>query len=164
MESIFKELGQISIIVEDVFETAKIWNDEYGIGPWGFLHFNEENMEIMKVHGKDVPFAMDIALCNAYPNIEIELIAPKDDKSIYAEFLREHGPGLHHIAFVTPHGTFKDAKIMLENKGIEHAMGGADPMKQEFAYYDMRNQLGCYIELNDRPDDFCPLPPEEQYP
>ena len=95
MASVFKQLGQISMVVEDVMETAKIWNDEYGIGPWGFLHFTEENMTSMSVHGKNVPYAMDIALCNMYPNIEIELIAPKDDRSIYAEFLREHGPGIH---------------------------------------------------------------------
>ena len=44
MASVFKQLGQISMVVEDVMETAKIWNDEYGIGPWGFLHFTEENM------------------------------------------------------------------------------------------------------------------------
>ena len=34
MASVFKQLGQISMVVEDVMETAKIWNDEYGIGPW----------------------------------------------------------------------------------------------------------------------------------
>lgn len=164
MASVFKQLGQISMVVEDVMETAKIWNDEYGIGPWGFLHFTEENMTSMSVHGKNVPYAMDIALCNMHPNIEIELIAPKDDRSIYAEFLREHGPGIHHIAFVTPHGTFNVAKEMLERKGIEHAQGGKDPMGQEFAYYNLCKQLGCFIELNDRPDDFHPLPPEEQYP
>ena len=107
MASVFKQLGQISMVVEDVMETAKIWNDEYGIG---------------------------------------------------------HGPGIHHIAFVTPHGTFNVAKEMLERKGIEHAQGGKDPMGQEFAYYNLCKQLGCFIELNDRPDDFHPLPPEEQYP
>ncbi len=42
--------------------------------------FTEENMTSMSVHGKNVPYAMDIALCNMYPNIEIELIAPKDDR------------------------------------------------------------------------------------
>lgn len=52
MASVFKQLGQISMVVEDVMETAKIWNDEYGIGPWGFLHFTEENMTSMSVHGK----------------------------------------------------------------------------------------------------------------
>ena len=162
--SVFQRLGQISMIVEDVYETAKIWNEKFGIGPWGFLHFTEDNMTDMTVHGKPVEYAMDIALCNMYDNIEIELIAPKDERSAYAEFLREKGPGLHHIAFVTPHGTFRDARKMLDESGVKFIQGGKDPMGQEFAYYDLVKELGCFIELNDRPDDFHPLPPEEKYP
>ena len=162
--SIFAELGQISMIVEDVYACSKNWNDQYGIGPWHFLHFTEDNMTDMTVHGKLVEYAMDIALCNMYNNIEIELIAPKDDRSAYAEFLKEHGPGLHHLAFVTPHGTFTLAKEMLLENNIEHIQGGKDPMGQEFAYFDLTKELGCFIELNDRPDDFHPLPPDETYP
>lgn len=46
MASVFKQLGQISMVVEDVMETAKIWNDEYGIGPWGFLHYYRRKYDI----------------------------------------------------------------------------------------------------------------------
>ena len=164
MKPVFAQIGQISMVVDDVMKYAKRWNDDYGIGPWHFLHFTEKNMSKMTVHGKPVEYAMDIALCNMYENIEIELIAPKDDRSAYAEFLREKGPGIHHIAMVTPHNTFSVAVKMLKENGIEHIQGGADPMGQEFAYYDLTKELGCIIELNDRPDDFHPLPPEECYP
>ncbi len=164
MKPMFGQIGQISMIVDDVLAYAKRWNDDYGIGPWHFLHFTEENMTNMTVHGNEEAYAMDIALCNMYDNIEIELIAPRDERSAYAEFLREHGPGLHHIAMVTPHGGFTEVKRQLEKNNIAHIQGGSDPMGQEFAYYDLTAELGCIIELNDRPDDFQPLPPEECYP
>ncbi len=66
MKPLFPKIGQISMIVDDALACAKRWNDEYGIGPWHFLHFNEENMTGMEVHGKPVEYAMDIALCNLY--------------------------------------------------------------------------------------------------
>ena len=127
MKPLFPRIGQISMIVDDVLAYAKRWNDDYGIGPWHFLHFTEENMTDMEVHGKPVEYAMDIALCNLY-DIELELIAPKDDRSAYAEFLRKHGPGLHHLAVVTPEGSYHHLVNTLKEKGNQQIQKGADPM------------------------------------
>ena len=163
MKPLFPRIGQISMIVDDVLAYAKRWNDDYGIGPWHFLHFTEENMTDMEVHGKAAEYAMDIALCNLY-DIELELIAPQDDRSAYAEFLRKHGPGLHHLAVVTPEGSYRQLVNTLKEKGNQQIQKGADPIGQEFSYFDLNAQLGLIVELNDRPDDFHPLPPEECYP
>lgn len=43
-------------------------------------------------------YSMTIAVCDTY-KVQWELIEPKDDLSVYASFSKEHGPGLHHVAF-----------------------------------------------------------------
>lgn len=151
------------MIVDNVYAYAKRWNDDYGVGPWHFLHFTPDNMTGMEVHGRPVEYAMDIALCNMY-DIELELIAPKDDRSAYAVYLRDHGPSLHHLAIESPEGTYHDLVTTLKEKGNEQIQVGHDPMGQQFSYFDLNPQLGVVLELNDRPDEFQPLPPLEHYP
>jgi methylmalonyl-CoA/ethylmalonyl-CoA epimerase len=163
MRPLLPKIGQISMIVDDALAYAKRYNDEFGIGPWHFLLFDESNMTGMTVHGKPVKYAMKIALCNMF-DTELELIEPMDDKSAYAEFLKEHGPGLHHLAFVTPNNTYRETYRELQSRNNEMIQGGTDPGGQDFAYFDLTKELGMIIELNDRPDDFHPLPPEDTYP
>lgn len=161
---LFAQIGQISMVVPDVYEAAKAWNDKYGIGPWKFLHFDKNCMSDLIAYGKSVDdLPLDIALCNMF-DIEIELLSPKSDVGALADFLKENGSGLHHIAVVTPHNTFAEAKQRAVENGIMNIHGGKDPLGQEFAYMDFRKELGCVIELNDRPDDFHPVEPTEWYP
>ena len=163
MKPIFSSIDQISIIVNDAFETAKKWNDEFNIGPWIFLNFDEKNMTKQKFHGKDVKYAMKIALCSFY-DVELELIEPKDDNSSYAEFLKKHGQGIHHIAMKTPGNNFKGTCNFLDSKGFECVQSGADPNGEDLAYYDLREELGFIVELNDRDESFVPVPPDDFYP
>lgn len=57
-----------------------------------------------------------------------ELIEPKSDNSIYADFLKEHGPGLHHIALSTKNANSKEnyEEVMqkMAAQGINEIQGG----------------------------------------
>jgi hypothetical protein len=50
MKPMVPKIGQISMIVDNALEYAKRYNDDFGIGPWHFLHFDETNMTGMSVH------------------------------------------------------------------------------------------------------------------
>ncbi len=163
MDAIFSKIDQISIMVYDAYATAKKWNDEFGIGPWIFLNFDENNMSKQKFHGKEAKYAMKIALCSSL-GVEIELIEPKNDDNIYAEFLKEHGQGLHHIAMKMPGNDFKGTCKKLDEMGFECIMSGADPSGEDLAYYDLREALGFIVEMNDRNENFVPVPPDDVYP
>ena len=83
---LFSKIGQISMVVPDVREYAKRWNDDYGVGPWKFLHFDKTCMTGMTVYGKPVEeLDVDIALCNMF-DIELELLAPRSEASALADF------------------------------------------------------------------------------
>lgn len=64
------------------------------IGDDNELFFEHNTVE---VHNKPLNFGFKIALYKGL-NIDLELIQPLDEKGVYAEFLKEHGQGIHHIA------------------------------------------------------------------
>ena len=54
--------------------------------------------------------------------VELELVQPLEGESIYSEFLREKGEGLHHIHFDIPE---VDAALQLwQEQGIEAIQSG----------------------------------------
>ena len=50
-------------------------------------------------HGRPAEYRMRIALANVGP-LRIELIEPLEGDTVYAEFVREHGYGVHHLGLL----------------------------------------------------------------
>jgi len=146
MEPLIKELIQIGVIVEKLEPYVKHY-EELGIGPWTYLEFNKDNMKNPKVRGKPVEFGMRVAMCDSYA-IQLELIEPHDDKSIYWEFLQKHGPGLHHVACHV-NKSYDETIKTLEARGGE-LLTNADS-KKGFAYIDAIKDLGLILEIYQRP-------------
>lgn len=159
---VFTKLKQVCIVVDDLDAYMKRLNDEYGIGPWAVLAFNPEVCQDMIVRGKRVDYAMNLGLCDAL-NVQLELIEPLDDKSHYAEFLKKHGPGLHHIAFEDQ--GYDQIMSDLASRGItEILQGGIDEGGMQFTYMDLTKEIGTIVELFNPPEGFIPPPPVRFYP
>lgn len=94
----FEEIIQIAIVVENLKKSLKTFNDEYGIGPWEIYKIDKETTIDMKRNGESKEFDYIVAMCEI-ENVELELVQPIDENSVYYEFLKNHGPGLHHIGF-----------------------------------------------------------------
>jgi hypothetical protein len=138
------------------------YNDVYGIGPWILLDFNPDTVKNMIVRGQRVDYSMKLALCDSL-NVQLELIEPTSDNSIYYEFLQQNGPGLHHISMETQ--GFNQIMEDLASRGIKEVFqGGLDSGGMEFAYMDLTKETGFIVELFNKPDDFVPLPPVGVYP
>ena len=155
-----KKILQISMIVDDLDAYMRRWNDEYGIGPWTILQFNEKTLLRQHIKGKDEPWAMRMATCDAL-NVQLELIQPLYGESDYMVFLREHGPGLHHIA-IEPAGGFPVWAEGLKARGVDHfLLGGREQGAQgqrEFEYVDLRADLGTIFETYYDTNGFVPGP------
>lgn len=48
--------------------------------------------------------------------VDFELMEPLEDEGVIADFLRKHGPGLHHVAFAVR--DIEDGARALERKGV----------------------------------------------
>lgn len=139
---------QVSIVVDDLEGYVRRWNDTYGIGPWVLMEFNEYTLQAQRIGGKKAPWGMKMALCDAL-NIQLELIQPTYGETTYMQFLREHGPGLHHLA-IEPEGGFPAWEKRMRERGAQpFVLGGNEAGAQgqrEFEYVDLRGELGAIFE------------------
>ena len=85
-EAKLQSFGHLGLVVKDADATAKRWESLLGIGPW-------------RIRDLGGPLRMaEVTL----GSVLIHLYAPKPDadKNLWADFLKTHGEGLHHICAV----------------------------------------------------------------
>jgi len=140
---VFKEMYQVGLVVKDCYASVKKYADEYGIGPWTFYVFDPKTMKDMVIHGKPENYAMRLAVAKI-GNVEIELIEPLDDKSVYVEFLKKHGEGLHHVLFGVE--DYSKTLDFFKGKGMGVLMG-ANWHGVKFSYIDSQKELGLIAEI-----------------
>ena len=106
-------------------------------------------MHDTKVRGKNAEFSMKLALTRI-GNIQLELIEPLNEENIYAEFLKEHGEGLHHIACAVD--DFDETISLLKGKGVDVLQEGETLGGMGFAYLDTQDAMSCITEIYKFPD------------
>lgn len=89
------DLNQMGIVVEDINEAMKQYGEMYGIKKWYVTHPGPGDKQYYR--GKEVT-DKELKLNLGYNGkFEIELIETSRDDNMYADFLKEHGPGPHHV-------------------------------------------------------------------
>ena len=145
MKKYFEKFFQVGIIVDNVDAFVKRYDNDFGIGPWDVIEFTPALMSGMTVDGKVQDIRMKIAFCRSF-GTELELIQPISE-SIYMDWLRQHGPGLHHVAFVL--NDYDTIMSDLQAKGKKPLMEVLDGTKSHgFAYVDLVKELGFILELH----------------
>ena len=146
---IYKKLLQVGFVVKDAEKVATSFAEKYGIGPW--VYYGPGMLSKITMYGKEADFDIRVA-CAFIGDVEMELIEPIDDKSIYAEHLREHGEGLHHLAFDTTNNHAETLQFFQDN-GIEVMMDALFGGQEEVTYVDSRKDLTCITEFYNRPEN-----------
>lgn len=155
-------ISQVCIVVPRLEPVVEAYHRLFGIGPWHFYTYKKPLVKEMHYHGKQADYAMRVALSNFGP-MRIELIEPLDGDSIYADFIREHGYGVHHFGLLTDdmQAALKEA----EEAGLHMTMDGKGFGKDgdgHYAYLDTEKELGVALELIERPKNRHM--PEKVYP
>jgi methylmalonyl-CoA/ethylmalonyl-CoA epimerase len=160
-EPIFRGTLQVSVVVPDLEAAMKTYVEEYGIGPWDVYEFNPGNVQGMHERGEPVERTWRLALAQV-GELQRELVQPLDDDSVYARFLADHGPGVHHVgvAVADYQGTIDE----LGARGHEVLLGGTYN-GVNFAYLSTDRDLGVVTEIFDgapgrdqEPDSVYPAP------
>jgi methylmalonyl-CoA/ethylmalonyl-CoA epimerase len=73
-----------------------------------------------------------------------ELVEPLDEDSVYAQFLAERGPGVHHIGMGVRR--YDDTLAELGSRGHEVILGG-EYNGLSFAYLSTDRDLGVVTEI-----------------
>ncbi len=155
-------IAQVAIIVKNLDQTVENYWILFGIGPWHFYTYEKPLVSQMTYHGQPGDYAMRIAL-SYLGSLRIELIEVKEGNSVYADFIRDHGYGVHHLGLLVD-----DMQAALEaarSVGLDMTMDGSGfgaDGDGHYAYLDTEAQFGVTLELIQRPQKRAA--PEKIYP
>jgi methylmalonyl-CoA/ethylmalonyl-CoA epimerase len=139
-------INQIGIVVNDVELVAKNYWDILGIGPWTVFDWETPLVYGRTYHGESALTREKIATSQV-GNLQLELLQPVEGPSIYRDWIREHGEGLHHMNFSVD--DMDEVSAVLTNQGFPCIASGkfVAPAGAEssFAYFDIE-PLGVVFE------------------
>lgn len=155
-------IAQVAILVPDLMAAIRHYHADFGIGPWDIYTYAKTLVSEMTYHGKPANYAMKIGLSYFGP-MRIELIQPLSGESVYADFIAEHGYGVHHFGLLVD--DMADALAQASEAGYAMTMDGAGfglDGDGHYAYLDTEDRLGVTLELIERP--LRRVMPEAVYP
>lgn len=153
---------QVGLVVENLEKSAGMWWTLFGVGPWKIYGYGRPLLKFLGYHGEPADFHFRIALAWIGP-LCIELIEPGEGASIYHDFAREHGYGLHHLAagvedMQAAIAQAKAAGLAVTQEGGGQGLDGSG----HFAYLDSDQHMDAIIELVEFPK--LRVKPDKLYP
>jgi len=155
-------VAQVALIVPSLERAVEQYWNLFGIGPWQFYTYGLPLVKRMTLHGQPAEYRMRVALSQLGPT-RIELIEMLEGETVYAEYVREHGYGVHHFGVLVE--DMKEALAEAEAAGLTMTMDGAGFGRDgdgHYAYLDTEDKIGVTIELIERPKGRAT--PEKIYP
>lgn len=126
---ILPEPTHIGYITRDIERTMEQFQNYFGLESFKKMvpdYFNR------RYHGKPENFKMQLAFARV-GNIVYELIQVLEGKTIYEDFMNEHGEGIHHLGYeISDLARWAQA---YKNVGIEPIMSG-ERKGLKWAYFD----------------------------
>jgi len=80
----FTLIDHIGMAVEDLDQAVAFYEDSFGVQDWERCEMPERSMKLASTKIGDTL---------------IELIQPTSEQAAFAKFLKDKGPGIHHIAY-----------------------------------------------------------------
>lgn len=142
-DGMFTKVIQIAFVVRDLDAAVRTYSEVYGIGPWKISEINSKTVKDLYKHDNRTDFSYRVAMCDI-GDLEWELVQPLDDGSIYSDFLKDKGPGLHHVAFATDDYDKAGDAMRAGGKQVLSS-GNWDGL--QFAHFDTEDDLGFVLEL-----------------
>mgnify|MGYP005839661831 CR=1 FL=1 len=141
-----KSIFQICIIVDDVERYAGNYRTILGYDvsdDYQITHPYDHTQA--HYYGKPLNARAKIAF-SQMGSVAFELLEPLDDSSVWMDYLKKHGPGLHHVAFKVPRTApaaahFADHGYQITQQGLFTGRTGM------YTYLDTDKDLGVILEL-----------------
>lgn len=157
-----KGIAQVAIIVENLEKAVENYWKLFGVGNWHFYTYGNPLVKRMSYHGEPADHKMRVALSHLGP-MRVELIEIAEGETVYADFVREHGYGVHHFGVLVDN--MEEALAEAEAAGLimtQDGVGFGRDGDGHYAYLDTEDKIGVTIELIERPKGR--MPPEKVYP
>lgn len=146
----FGKIFHLGIVVRNVDEAVRIYEEELGYSPFEITDGSFFDDKIINGKtGPGLPMKCATFRCEDY---EIELIEPTGP-SVYMDFLKEKGPGIHHVILETKE-KYQDVVDMAERVSgrkpkLETRFPDGTPI---VSYVDLQEEAGLLIEIGNSPE------------
>jgi methylmalonyl-CoA/ethylmalonyl-CoA epimerase len=135
-----------------------------GIGPWRIYKLDPGTTSDTRYQGEPHSFSAVMGYANS-ANMMWEIVEPIGGTSVFEDFLRQKGEGVHHFGVSKKGLSFSDAVAEFDQRGLSVVQSGRVWGGQVgFAFIGAYDELGHYIEIWDHPAGFTPPDPDSWYP
>jgi methylmalonyl-CoA/ethylmalonyl-CoA epimerase len=138
---LFSHLTHIGVVVQDVRKTTNLLSSLWGVGPWTIFEASTSREDMLIGE----PFRLVVGQASLGTSM-LEIIEPVGDGSLWANFLRDKGEGLHHLAYSTP--KWNEVTAALKARGSRMVVLG-NVGGQRFAYFEATEPGGLMLELGE---------------
>lgn len=143
-------VGQVGIVVRDLDSALERYTRLWGVGRWSLYTYGTHVLTRATFRGRTDPYAMRLALNSESP--QVELIESTQGPNLYEEWLEAHGEGVHHLGYYVE----SIAGVIREMEGagyeaVQTGIGTGLDGDGGYAYFDLRPELGVYVEAIERP-------------
>jgi len=144
------KIDQVGIIVSDLEAALEKYNTIWPMGRWKVYTYGPETVPALTYRGEPGMFIERIALTDSSP--QVELIEPVRGPSIFHEWMKAHGVGIHHVAMVVDSlaasaKSMEAAGLDVIQSGVGYGLDGDGG----FAFFDTEAILGITLELVEKP-------------
>jgi methylmalonyl-CoA/ethylmalonyl-CoA epimerase len=138
---------QIGVVVRDLDRATQALSDLFGIGPWRTIVYPPEDRTDVPTtyRGQAGQFRYRLAFADL-GSVELEMVQPLEGESIWSDFLRQHGEGVHHIRFNVEDLDAALSYLAAQGIGVLQSGSGLRP-GTFWANLDTETRVGFTVEL-----------------
>ncbi len=137
------ELAQVAIGVRDIDASRRRWAAVLGVDVPDIVEVEAGSRVRMTYKGLPSNARVKLAFFDL-GRVQLELVEPVGEGSVWMEGLDRNGEAVHHLAFWTEN--MGETGAGLEDHGAELVQRG-DMGEGQYAYFDAVEPLGCVLEL-----------------
>jgi methylmalonyl-CoA/ethylmalonyl-CoA epimerase len=134
-------LYHVAICVNSVAETAKFYEEKFGIGPFWFRDVEYRNATY---YGASAGYRGKRGFAQLGPML-LELIELVDGKTIQEDFMKQRGEGLHHLGFEVD--SLSDSLAEAKRRGVRVTQSFQRNDGTGFAYVESDTVGGAVFEV-----------------
>jgi len=159
-------IDQVALVVESVDKAVEEYWNTLGVGPWAIFTFSKPVLKHAIYRGEEVDYSHRVAF-GQMGGLRIELIETIQGPTIYEDFARENGYGMHHIGVLVDDMEAAQAEAKAAGfQVIQEGYGFGISGDGHYAYLDTDKVMGMVVELihvpskRGAPESIYPAPAE----
>ena len=138
---------QIAWVTADLDATETALTGLLGVRKWVRIPDVHFAPDTCSYHGRPADFLASISL-SYLGDMQLELLSPVRGENVYSDFLRESGPGLHHVCMEAESPErFDAALIEAADLGAAVVQQGVMPGGIQFAYVSAPQAGVPFVEI-----------------